>query len=96
MLSFFDLYLGFYILLASKVKYQLHFSSMMQTFSQKLKFGESEMSRLRKNIITVYKYVNSIHQMFTYIFLSGRNSSRHHRVQKKIHLTVPVLVIHGI
>lgn len=35
-LSFFDFYLDSYILFTSNLKYQLSFSSMMQTFSQKV------------------------------------------------------------
>lgn len=54
------------------------------------------MGRLRKNTIAVFRYVNSIHQIFAHILLSGESSPRHCRVQNKIYLTAPVLVICGI
>lgn len=64
-LSFQDFHLISHI--SSEVKYQLSFSSIMQTLYKEPRLRQLEMNRFGNNIIDVFRYINSIHQMLTHI-----------------------------
>ena len=87
-LSFQDFHLNSHS--SSEVKYQLSFSSIMQTLYKEPRLRELEMNRFGNNIIDVFRYINSIHQMLTHILYVESIQTL-----QSVEESIPVLVIYG-